>query len=152
MSLSDVRSGWLFYSHDFHDAHIMLEPVSVANIIMQLANQDDLSAGLVHSSKKASNATCVKDYLGLLSSADNPSPSGKSSSFVSLASLKVQVEFEIIARRLRRRLLESIAREKHGTEGVRIMRLLMDIGKMDEKQVIILTFPCSSAPHEIKDI
>lgn len=118
------------------DAHSISESVSVANVIMQLSDQDDLSAGLVHSSK-VSNATCVKDYLGLLSSADNPTPSGKASSFVSFGSSKVHVEFEIIARRLRRRVLESIAREKHGAEGVRILRLLMDVGKMDEKQVII---------------
>ena len=42
----------------------------------------------------------------------------------------------MISRRLRRRLLEFVAQERHGAEGVRILRLLLDTGKMDEKQVI----------------
>jgi hypothetical protein len=49
----------------------------------------------------------------------------------------VQVEFEIIATRLRRRVLEGVARERHGDDGVRILRLLLDTGKMDEKQVCV---------------
>lgn len=113
------------------------EPISVANIATQLSEEDDLSSGLVYSSKKVSNTTCVKDYLGMLSSADNPTPAGKAASFVSFGSSKVQVEFEIIARRLRRRVLEAVTRERHGTEGVRIVRLLLDTGKMDEKQVCL---------------
>lgn len=79
--------------------------------------------------------TLVKEYLGFLSCADNPTLAGKQSSFVSLSGAKVQVEFEIIARRLQRQVLESAVREKHGNEGVRIVRLLLDTGKMDEKQV-----------------
>ncbi|KAG6812756.1 hypothetical protein H0H92_000671 [Tricholoma furcatifolium] len=78
---------------------------------------------------------CIKDYLGMLSSADNPTPAGKAGSFISFSSSKIQVEFEIVGRRLRRRVLESVARERHGTEGVRILRLLLDTGKMDEKQI-----------------
>jgi hypothetical protein len=50
-------------------------------------------------------------------------------------SSKVQVEFEIVGRRLRRRLLEAVTRERHGDDGIRILRLLLDSGKMDEKQV-----------------
>lgn len=107
----------------------------MANIIIQLSDNDGLASGLVLSSKKASNAAYIKDYLGMLSSADNPTPAGRSSSFVSFGSSKVQVEFEIVSRRLRRRVLESVTRERHGVEGVRILRLLLDTGKLDEKQV-----------------
>jgi DNA-directed RNA polymerase III subunit RPC3 len=71
----------------------------------------------------------------MLSSADNPSPSGKAASFVSLSASKVQVEFDIIHRRLRLQALETACRDKHGNEGVRVMRLLLEAGKMDEKQV-----------------
>ena len=71
----------------------------------------------------------------MLSSADNPTAAGRESSFVSFGTSKVQVEFEVVGRRLRRRFVESVAREKHGVEGVRILRLLSDTGKMDEKQV-----------------
>ncbi|KAF8894419.1 hypothetical protein BD779DRAFT_1609183 [Infundibulicybe gibba] len=116
-------------------SEIRTEPISVANIVLQLSDQDDLSSGLVLASKKNSNAACIKDYLGMLSSADNPTPAGRAGSFVSFNSSKVQVDFEIIGRRLRRRVLESITRERHGAEGVRILRLLLDTGKLDEKQI-----------------
>lgn len=77
----------------------------------------------------------LKEYLGMLASADNPSPSGKAASFISLSGSKVQVEFEIIQRRLQLQALEMACRDKHGSEGVRVMRLLLETGKMDEKQV-----------------
>lgn len=111
------------------------DPISVSNVLMQLPESEDLSSGLVYPSRKVSTATCVKDFLGMLSSADNPTPAGKASAFLSFGSSKVQVEFETIARRLRRNTLEAITREKHGPEGLRILRLLLGTGKMDEKQV-----------------
>lgn len=112
-------------------------PTSVASIALQLSDEVNLSSFLVYPSKnkKVSNLTCLKDYLGMLSSADNPTAEGKASSFVSYGASKVQVEFEVIARRLRRDVLEYVARDKHGPEGLRILRLLLDTGKMDEKQV-----------------
>lgn len=73
----------------------------------------------------------------MLSAADNPTPAGRAGSFISFSSSKVQVEFEIIIRRLRRRVIESVTRERHGAEGVRILRLLLNTGKMDEKQAFI---------------
>ncbi|EAU88388.2 hypothetical protein CC1G_05154 [Coprinopsis cinerea okayama7 len=118
-SLSDARS----------------DPVSVSNVIMLLTDDRELSSGLVYSSRKVPLATCVKDYVGLLAAADNPTPAGKAGAFLSFGGSKVQVDYETISRRLRRRLLEAMAQEKHGPEGVRIIRLLLDTGKMDEKQI-----------------
>ncbi|OJT01615.1 DNA-directed RNA polymerase III subunit RPC3 [Trametes pubescens] len=112
------------------------DPTSFANVAMHLPDDVDLAAGLVlQSSKTPPTMTLVKEYLGILASADNPTPAGRAASFVSLGGSKVQVEFEIIARRLQRRVLESVARERHGHEGVRIIRLLADTGMMDEKQI-----------------
>lgn len=71
----------------------------------------------------------------MLASADNPTPSGKAASFVTLSGSKVQVEFDIIHRRLQLQALEAACRDRHGNEGVRVMRLLLETGKMDEKQV-----------------
>lgn len=120
MKLSDVRT----------------DTTSLANIAMQLSDDDDLSAGLVlQSSKKASTMSMLKNYLGILACADNPTPAGRAASFVSVNGSKVQVEFEIVGRRLRRRVLETVARERHGDDGVRVVRLLLDSGKMDEKQI-----------------
>lgn len=103
---------------------------------MQLSDDDDLAEGLaIGSSKKPSQMAMLKDYCGILAAADNPTPAGKAASFISFNGSKVQVEFEIISTRLRRRILEAVAREKHGDEGVRIISLLLSTGKMDEKQV-----------------
>ncbi|KAF9567636.1 hypothetical protein CPC08DRAFT_626706 [Agrocybe pediades] len=110
-------------------------PTSVANVSMNVPEDADLAAGLVYPSKKPSNATCVKDYLGMLASADNPTPEGRASSFISYTSSKIQIEFEIISKRLQQGILESLTLDKHGSEGLRILRLLCKSGKMDEKQI-----------------
>ena len=109
---------------------------------MKIPEDVDLSMGLSYSSKKVTNVTCVKDYLGMLSSADNPTSDGRGASFLSYSGSKVQVEFEIITRKLRQNVIESVARDKHGPEGLRILRLLSHTGKMDEKQVISPDVPC----------
>lgn len=102
---------------------------------MQLPDDVDLASGLLTKSKKSSNVGYIKDYLGMLACADNQTPAGRAASFISFNSSKVQVEFEIVVRRLRRRVLEAVARERHGDSGIRILRLLLEVGKMDEKQV-----------------
>ncbi|KAI0928382.1 hypothetical protein AcW1_005641 [Taiwanofungus camphoratus] len=136
MRLTDVRSGIDMFSMQALVSYELLDPTSFANIAMQLSEYDDLSAGLLTpTSKKPSSMSLLKDYLGILASADNPTPAGRAASFISLNGSKVQVEFEIVGRRLRRRVLEAITRERHGDDGVRIVRLLLDTGKMDEKQI-----------------
>jgi DNA-directed RNA polymerase III subunit RPC3 len=135
-NVSDVRTGGAASSLrlpqliSFH----FIEPVSVSNIAVSLSDQEDLASGLILKTKNPSNTQCIKDYVGLLACADNPTPAGRAAAFLS-GSSKVQVEFETICKRLRRRVLESVTRERHGTMGVRILRLLLDSGKMDEKQV-----------------
>ncbi|KAF8836340.1 hypothetical protein BDN67DRAFT_911362 [Paxillus ammoniavirescens] len=111
------------------------DPTSTAAIALHIPDEKDLASGLATTSKKPSNASLVKEYLGLLAYADNPTPNGKAASYVSLSDNKVYVEFDIIKKRLRRRVLEAVARERHGDDGVRIVRLLLDVGKMDEKHV-----------------
>ncbi|KAI6110056.1 RNA polymerase III subunit RPC82-domain-containing protein [Pisolithus sp. B1] len=118
-SLSDTRS----------------DPCSTNAIAMHIPDDEDLSAGIASNSKRPSNAALVKEYLGLMANADNPTPAGRAASFLSHSDNKVYVEFDIIGRRLRRRVLESVTRERHGEDAVRIVRLLLDVGKMDEKQV-----------------
>jgi DNA-directed RNA polymerase III subunit RPC3 len=77
----------------------------------------------------------VRDYLGLLSAADNPTPAGHASSFLSFGGSKAQVEFELLARSLQLHVLDGVARERHGDAGVRILRLLRSLGKVSEQQV-----------------
>lgn len=107
---------------------------------MQFSEDDDLSQGLASSSKKASQISLIKDYMAIMASADNPTPAGRASSFLSINGSKIQVEFELIATRLRRRILEATTRERHGDDGVRIVNLLLSSGKMDEKQVSFCRF------------
>ncbi|EIW85372.1 hypothetical protein CONPUDRAFT_118168 [Coniophora puteana RWD-64-598 SS2] len=114
-SMTDVRS----------------DPTSTASIAMHIPDDAPLSAGLASSSKKSNPASLAKEFLTLMSSSANPS----AASFVSMGENKVYVEFETISRRMKRHVLEEVTREKHKDEGVRILRLLLDVGKMDEKQI-----------------
>ena len=113
-----------------------IDPTSLADISLRLGEDVSLAEGFVHSSpKKPSHMSLLKDYLGILASADNPTPVGQASSFVSLNGSKVQVEFAIIKTRLRRRVIEAVTRERFGEDAVRIVKLLLDTGKMEEKLV-----------------
>ncbi|KAI0310173.1 RNA polymerase III subunit RPC82-domain-containing protein [Amylostereum chailletii] len=116
-------------------ANVRSDPTSLADVAMQISDEDDLAAGLILSSRKPKTMSLVKDYLGMLAFADNPTPAGRSASFVSFIGSKVQVEFEIIGTRLRQRVLEAVTKERHGDEGVRVLRLLLGTGKVDEKQI-----------------
>lgn len=104
---------------------------------MHIPDDVNITTGLVYpSSKKPNTMTALKDIVGLLAAADNPTPEGRASSFLSANNpSKVQVEFEIICRRLRHRVLEAVARERHGDEAVRVIRYLLDTGKMNGDQV-----------------
>ncbi|KAJ7236733.1 RNA polymerase III subunit RPC82-domain-containing protein [Mycena haematopus] len=106
---------------------VRTEPVSVSNIAVSLSDHEDLASGLILKTKTPSNTQCIKDYLGLLACADNPTPAGRAAAF--------PFPCITICKRLRRRVLESVTRERHGAMGVRILRLLLDSGKMDEKQI-----------------
>ena len=136
---NEVRSGALEGSYPNAAPSNRLpttDPVSVNNISTFIPEDEDLSRGLYYPSKrKPSHMELLKEYLGMLAFADNPSPGGKAASFVSLSGSKVQVEFDIIHRRLQLQALETACRDRHGNEGVRVMRLLLETGKMDEKQV-----------------
>ncbi|KIY67670.1 hypothetical protein CYLTODRAFT_422316 [Cylindrobasidium torrendii FP15055 ss-10] len=117
-------------------AEARTEPITIANIAGQLTANDNLASGLVlTSSKQANRAQCIKEYLGILSNADNPTLTARAAAFVSFDSQKVHVEFETVGKRMKRGVLEAVVRERHGTEGVRIIRLLLETGKMDEKQI-----------------
>ncbi|EJD05716.1 uncharacterized protein FOMMEDRAFT_103906 [Fomitiporia mediterranea MF3/22] len=122
-TMSDVRS----------------DSVSIATIASHIPDEQDITAGLAYSStKKPSMMSALKEYLGILASADNPTPAGRAASFISFAGVssgKVYVEYEIICRRLRRRVLEAVARERYGDEAVRVVRLLLENGKMSGDQI-----------------
>ncbi|ETW85682.1 hypothetical protein HETIRDRAFT_379750, partial [Heterobasidion irregulare TC 32-1] len=91
----------------------------------------------------------IKNYLGMLAFADNPTLAGRAACFISSVGSKYYVEFEVIEKRLRRRVLEAVARERHGDDAVRVLRLLMDTGKMDEKQISKIAM---MAPKDVRPL
>ena len=111
----------------------------MANVSTQLLDDDDLVSGLAYpSSQKPSTMTALKDLLGILSSSDNPTPVGRANSFISFGgsqTSKVYVEYELICRRLRRRVYEAVVRDAHGDPGIRVVRFLLETGKMSGDQV-----------------
>ncbi|KAH9981485.1 hypothetical protein BGW80DRAFT_1270469 [Lactifluus volemus] len=125
------------------------DSTTAANIALQLEDDHTLASGLVLNTRKPKDITLVKYYLSMLAFVDNPTAAGKASSFVSLNGSKVYVEFGIIASRLRRRVLEAVTRERHGDDGVRVLRLLLDSGKVDEKQVSKLAM---IAPKDVRPL
>lgn len=128
-----------------------VEPISINNIASHIPDDVDLAHGLVYATgKKPNTMTAMKDIVGLLAAADNPTIEGRASSFLSSNSpSKVQVEFELICRRLRRRVLEAVARERHGDESVRVIRYLLDTGKMNGDQVSIEKRVCTACSNNI---
>ncbi|KAI0273832.1 hypothetical protein BC834DRAFT_855789 [Gloeopeniophorella convolvens] len=128
---------------------IRSDSTTAANVSLQLEDDHELASGLALKTKKSKDITLVKSYLAMLAFVDNPTPAGRASSFVSFSGSKVYVEFGIIASRLRRRVLEAVTRERHGDDGVRVLRLLFDSGKVDEKQVSKLAM---IAPKDVRPL
>ncbi|KAF8503747.1 hypothetical protein F5888DRAFT_1897599 [Russula emetica] len=130
-------------------AEIRSVSTTAANISTHLEDDHALKSGVVLNTRKPKDVALVKAYLSMLAFVDNPTPAGKAASFVSFIGSKVYVEFEIITTRLRRRVLEAVTRERHGDEGVRVLRLLLDCGKADEKQVSKLAM---IAPKDVRPL
>ncbi|KAI5124314.1 hypothetical protein M0805_008922 [Coniferiporia weirii] len=132
-TMSDVRS----------------DGISTSNIVGHISEDEDITVGLAFaSSKKPSTMNAIKEYLGVFAAADNPTPAGRASSFVSFGgttSGKAYIEFEIACRRLRRRVLEAVARERYGDEAVRIIRLLLENGKMGGDQIAKVAMMAATA-------
>jgi DNA-directed RNA polymerase III subunit RPC3 len=112
--------------------------VPIINLVNAVPADLDIAQGLAASvSKNPSTTVLVKEYVGILSAADNPTPSGIAGAFLSTSATvaKVQIEYVTIHLRLRRRVLEAVVRERFGEESVRLLRILLDMGKMDDKHV-----------------
>jgi DNA-directed RNA polymerase III subunit RPC3 len=139
LTLSDSISGQSLPQYRFPDPNSQCtsDPVSVADIATALPSSSThlLSAGLITSSSKPSTMALIRDYLGLLSSADNPTPAGRAASFLSFSGTKTQVEFGLLAQSLQLRVIDSLTRERHGDAGLRVLRLLRKEGKMSEATI-----------------
>lgn len=114
----------------------MLDPIPATDIVANISDVADLISGIHFASTRVGTTMeTVQEYLSLLAASDNPTLPGRAASFISMNSSRIRIEFSTIGRRLRRRVLEAATRERHGDYGLRIVRLLLDSGKLDEKQV-----------------
>ncbi|KAH7107752.1 RNA polymerase III subunit RPC82-domain-containing protein [Auriculariales sp. MPI-PUGE-AT-0066] len=114
------------------------DALPIINVVNSIPANVNIFSGLATSaSKSSSTTTLVKEFVGILSAADNPTPAGIAGAFLSTSATvgKVQVEYDTIHRRLRRRVLEGVVRERFGEDSVRLVRILMDTGKMDDKHL-----------------
>ncbi|KAG8947303.1 RNA polymerase III subunit C82 [Tulasnella sp. 424] len=115
------------------------EPVGPHDISSKLSSTSVLLNG-IRTTKKSYNPS-VKDYIALLCNDDNHTPAGLASAFLAPVSGggggsgRVTVEFDRIGRRLKQRVYESNVRERFGDDAVKVIRILMDKGKMDEKHL-----------------
>ncbi|KAG8958894.1 RNA polymerase III subunit C82 [Tulasnella sp. 408] len=116
------------------------EPVGQHDISSKLSSTSVLLNG-IRTSKK-SYTPSVKDYVALLCNDDNHTPAGVASAFMAPVSGggggsgRVTVEFDRIGRRLKQRVYESNVRERFGDDAVKVIRILIDKGKMDEKHEV----------------
>ncbi|KAF8306433.1 hypothetical protein DL93DRAFT_2172096 [Clavulina sp. PMI_390] len=92
----------------------------------------------------------VREWVDVLCAADNLSVGGRQSAFMSLtmggggpgegvgggkSSRRVQVEYDLIGKRLRQEVLDNLVRDKWGVCGIRIINVLRDCGKLDSEQI-----------------
>jgi DNA-directed RNA polymerase III subunit RPC3 len=95
----------------------------------------------------------MKDYIAILSTWDNPTPAGRAAAFISTGPSggagKVQIEFENIYHRLQLSVLEGYIRERWGPLAVRVTRILVELGNVDEKH---FTKVGLLAPSEVRPI
>ena len=98
-------------------------------------------------------ADLMRDYIAILSTMDNPTAAGRAAAFISTGpgggAGKVQVEFENIYHRLRLSVLEGYIRERWGPLAVRVTRILVELGNVDEKH---FTKVGLLAPSEVRPI
>lgn len=116
------------------------EPVTSHIITSQLPSSNVLAGG-IRTKRSSSHQPSVKEYVSILCNEDNPTPAGTSSAFMAPittgagGSGRVTVEYESIGKRLKMRVYESNVRERFGDDAVKVIRILADKGKMDEKHV-----------------
>ena len=111
------------------------------------------------STDAGTQAVMMPEYMSILCAADNPTEAGRQCALMSYTGLsgafgggggtgwgkKVAIEYENIGRRLRFKIFETFVRERWGELAIRGLRLLIDKGKIDEKQASLISLPSSFA-------
>ncbi|KAG8808779.1 RNA polymerase III subunit C82, partial [Serendipita sp. 399] len=139
------------------------ETINSHSLLQEMQEDQDLAAGLVGKGVNTSpTSSLLKEYIHLLSGSDaswaaasngggtgagvGTSQGGMAKPFLTYSSSsgggitgsgssKVHVDFAGVYRRLKQAVLDGYVRERWGVLAVRIVRILLSMGKMDEKQL-----------------
>ncbi|KAG9036468.1 RNA polymerase III subunit C82 [Tulasnella sp. JGI-2019a] len=125
---------------------IKSDPVTSHLITPHISPSIDLGSGLVlprtrsTSSSKPPSVPKVRDYLTLLTNADDENTAtGRAAAFMAGSTSggegKVTVEFEVIGTRLKQKAFEGALRDRFGDDAVKVVRILLNKGKLDEKHL-----------------
>ncbi|CAE6341174.1 unnamed protein product [Rhizoctonia solani] len=135
-----------------HLDEIRSDPVPINQISQQIPENAHLERGL-YLKGSGSGTSVIREFVSILACADNPTPWGVASAFLSISGGggggggKVAVEFEAISRRLKRGVVEGAVRDRWGDHACRILRVLDEKGKLHEDHIAKIAM---LAPNDVR--
>ncbi|KAF8319501.1 RNA polymerase III subunit RPC82 helix-turn-helix domain-containing protein [Cantharellus anzutake] len=122
------------------------EPFSVQMVLQSLPASSTLNgiAIKVKGTSEQIRAAYAKEYINVLCATDNPTTAGHASAFAaftdganssSMSQRRIQVEYEMIAKLMRKDVYLTFVRQAYGSYAVRIVNILLEKGKTDEKAI-----------------
>ncbi|CED85196.1 RNA polymerase III (C) subunit [Phaffia rhodozyma] len=133
------------HSSQMKVSEIRSDPVTIYQISQAIPRNLELFRGIFDPSSTLDSSSApqafIQTYLSLLGSEDNPTSSGQQAAFVGRSKSardsagSYQVEFETVCRRLKRRVLDAVVRERWGDDAARVVAVVLKYGKMDEKHI-----------------
>lgn len=144
-SLSDPHSGMVYNTIFFlkkKSPNLKLiptitEPVALHQVAKHIPSNANLKKGIVVSSKDLNVSKLINEYCQILSSQDCPGPLGSQNRFLMKSSnnKEYHVAYETVCARIKRSLVDSLVREQFGPEAARIVNIVLDKGKLEEKHI-----------------
>ncbi|TIA91612.1 hypothetical protein E3P99_01028 [Wallemia hederae] len=126
------------FHNNVHDT--FSETISVQKAVKYAPDEDVLKKGIVLDRKEHDKARLMTEYCSILSSQDFPGPAGASTRFLQKGgdSREYMVCYETICARIKRSLVDSLVREQFGNVAARIINIVLEKGKLEEKHISTL--------------
>ncbi|KAF8599598.1 hypothetical protein BDV93DRAFT_497587 [Ceratobasidium sp. AG-I] len=137
-----------------HLDEVRSDPIATNQISQHLPEDARLERGL-YMKGSGSGTSVIREFVSILACADNPTPWGVASAFLSISGGggggggKVAIELEAITRRLKRGVLEGAVRDRWGDHACRILRVLDEKGKLHEDHIAKIAM---LAPNDVRVI
>ncbi|EOR02769.1 hypothetical protein E3P92_01914 [Wallemia ichthyophaga] len=124
--------------NNVHD--LLSETIPIHHAAKYAPMESILKKGIVLSNKEDNHVKLITEYCQILSSQDFPGPAGASTRFLQKAgtSKEYQVCYETVCARIKRSLVDSLVREQFGNEAARIINIVLEKGKLEEKHISTL--------------